>query len=321
MITVTKINASKSKQAFNGSYGLLIQTNVRTILGTIAKKNNGMKEDSIILTKYIAEVKRDKERRIKVDVNSESKTMNNTSANTISSQPTSNSTTKFCANTSLSHQYRNQPQITKQMDTTIQQNSTNLPLSKNRRNECELIKKRQLFEIDTIINRQETLLAETNITNIAKSTKQMESMTDATTGRVQQVITIDLEGENNQITHKSAERINEEVSTIEEEEMKCKQRINVMNPCSWMKRKQLDLAIVVLRHECTNSNIFIAGSGAVNIIQQWNINQGWFNFARIFASNVAAHRKPDGLYIIPVFSGDTSRGHWHTLAIEKNRSS
>jgi len=131
---------------------------------------------------------------------------------------------------------------------------------------------------------------------------------------IKEVITVDLSDNEDPTMQESVER-------KAEEEMKCKQRLNVMSRRSWMQGKQIDLTIAVIRHEHLGQNIFIAGSGAANIIQQWNINLGWFNFARIFSSHEAAHRKPNGLYIIPIFSGETSGGHWHTLVIEKTSSS
>jgi len=150
---------------------------------------------------------------------------------------------------------------------------------------------------------------------------QTEHLVAASDVSIKEVITVDLSDDGDQTMQESAKNNNIEISTAAEEEMKCRLRLNVMNRRSWIQGKQIDLTIAVIRHEHLDQNIFIAGSGAANIIQQWNINQGWFNFARIFSSHEAAHRKPNGLYIIPIFSGETSGGHWHTLVIEKTTSS
>jgi len=84
-----------------------------------------------------------------------------------------------------------------------------------------------------------------------------------------------------------------------------------------MQGIQLLYATEVLRHKHRDSNIFIACPEASEIINNWEANQGWERFARIFRSREASFRKPNGLYLIPVFSGDIVQGHWHVIAITK----
>jgi len=94
-------------------------------------------------------------------------------------------------------------------------------------------------------------------------------------------------------------------------------KIDVMNRASYLQGIQLLYAIEVLRHTHKESNIFIANPEASEIIDKWEANQGWERFARIFRSSEACFRKPNGLYVIPVFSGDSTLGHWHIIAIVK----
>jgi len=96
-----------------------------------------------------------------------------------------------------------------------------------------------------------------------------------------------------------------------------RRKIDVMNRASYLQGIQLLYAIEVTRHTHKESNIFIASPEASEIINSWEANQGWERFARIFRSSEASFRKPDGLYVIPVFSGDSTRGHWHIIAVVK----
>ena len=76
-----------------------------------------------------------------------------------------------------------------------------------------------------------------------------------------------------------------------------------------MPGKQLTMAVDVLRNEYEEHNIFIACTEAISIINDWEPHSGWERFARIFRPRVRIHRKPDGLYLIPAFSGDSGSGH------------
>jgi len=291
MITVTKMNASKPSAQINLSTSQIIDINEKTILEAIAKKNSEIKEDSTILQEYIAEVQRNKDSRTKgIETTTKAnqqinKRIETTTAHihSVTGQANKPQTTEM-----KNHQQCNNCNTLRKPKSTLEEIQKNLPSTSSKTQQCTPTIK--VCSAKRIINSQKA-------------------------------ITIDLVEECDQEINESKGKENVGFSTTEEEEMKCRQRLNVMNRRSWMQGKQLDLAVVALRHEHKNSNIFIAGSGAADIIGQWTRIQGWFNFARIFASHSAAHRKPDGLYIIPIFSGETRGGHWHTLVIEKTGAS
>jgi len=94
-------------------------------------------------------------------------------------------------------------------------------------------------------------------------------------------------------------------------------KIDIMNRASYMQGIQLLYATEVFRNDYKWSNIFIACPEASEIINNWEANQGWERFARIFRSRNASFRKPNGLYIILIFSGEIVQGHWHVVAITK----
>jgi len=94
-------------------------------------------------------------------------------------------------------------------------------------------------------------------------------------------------------------------------------KIDIMNRSSYMQGIQLLYATEVFRNEHKGSNIFIACPEASEIINSWEANQGWERFARIFRSRDASFRKPNGLYVIPIFSGEVAQGHWNVVAITK----
>jgi len=79
------------------------------------------------------------------------------------------------------------------------------------------------------------------------------------------------------------------------------------------------MAIEVIRDTYKNDNVYVACPEAAQIITSWSPNEGWLRFSRIFYSLQVCHRHPNGLYIIPIFSGETTAGHWSIIAIEKVR--
>jgi len=96
-------------------------------------------------------------------------------------------------------------------------------------------------------------------------------------------------------------------------------KISLMNRRLYTAGSIILMAIEVIRSKYKNENIFIACTEAAQIIEQWNPNEGWARFARIFYSNDVCNRKPNGLYLLPIFSGNNDSGHWKVAAIEKKR--
>jgi len=104
-----------------------------------------------------------------------------------------------------------------------------------------------------------------------------------------------------------------------EKEVILKAKINLMNRRMYTAGNTLLMAIEVIRDKYKGDDIFVACPEAAQIIMAWNPNEGWLRFARIFYSTQVCHRNPNGLYIIPIFSGETTSGHWSVIAIHKVR--
>ena len=109
-----------------------------------------------------------------------------------------------------------------------------------------------------------------------------------------------------------------EPSNIEKEAL-LRAKINLLNRRMYTAGSTMLMAIEVIRHTYKEGNVYVACPEAAQIISSWTPNEGWCRFARIFYSNQVCHRKPDGLYIIPIFSGETTSGHWSVIAIQKTR--
>jgi len=76
--------------------------------------------------------------------------------------------------------------------------------------------------------------------------------------------------------------------------------------------------IEVVRSQNDPAKIFIA-HGLSNLnINSWAPTQGWERFSRIFNSRTATFSKPNGTYMIPIFSGNSSSGHWHLVVIKNS---
>ena len=86
-----------------------------------------------------------------------------------------------------------------------------------------------------------------------------------------------------------------------------------------MTGKAMLYAIEVIRHLSVQT-VFVANSGAAEIISKWHHSDGWHSFARIFNSKEVISRKPNGLYLIPLFYGQIEAGHWAFTAIFKNNT-
>jgi len=106
--------------------------------------------------------------------------------------------------------------------------------------------------------------------------------------------------------------------TQEEREELLRAKLNMMNRRLYTAGKVLLMAIEVLRWRHKEQGIFVACPEAAQIIEKWNPNEGWARFARIFYSINVCNRKPNGLYLIPIFSGDSNAGHWKVVAVEKS---
>jgi len=62
-------------------------------------------------------------------------------------------------------------------------------------------------------------------------------------------------------------------------------------------------------------NVFVADQDATFLIQSYKLTDDWGRFGRMFRSPVARNNRPPGLYLIPIFRGETGGGHWSTIII------
>jgi len=79
----------------------------------------------------------------------------------------------------------------------------------------------------------------------------------------------------------------------------------------------ITMAVEVLRNNFKNLSIFLAHGLANVTIEEWNQTLGWERFGRIFGTRNATFNKPDGTYLIPMFSGGDEAGHWHLVVVQK----
>jgi len=71
----------------------------------------------------------------------------------------------------------------------------------------------------------------------------------------------------------------------------------------------ITMAVEVLRHTFEQYNIFLANCLVNIVINGCNYTLGWERFGRIFGSILATFTKPDGIYLIQIFSGNGASGH------------
>jgi len=90
------------------------------------------------------------------------------------------------------------------------------------------------------------------------------------------------------------------------------------SPNLYLSGGAISHAVNVIRERLT-WNVFIAHADAYMSINNWTPNQSWSNFGRIFTSQRVLDQKPNGIYLIPYFSGKETSGHWHLIVIEKRR--
>ena len=90
------------------------------------------------------------------------------------------------------------------------------------------------------------------------------------------------------------------------------------SPNIYLSGGAISHAVKVLRERLT-WNVFIAHADAYISINNWLPNQPWSIFGRIFTSQRVLEQKPNGIYLIPFFSGKENSGHWHLIVIEKRR--
>ena len=90
----------------------------------------------------------------------------------------------------------------------------------------------------------------------------------------------------------------------------------IIRPRRYMKGMEMTKAIEVIRSFKT-PHLYIASAEAANQISSWQLNQDWTSFAKMFGSRELIDNKLHGTYLIPLFSGDTTSGHWSLCVVQK----
>ena len=91
---------------------------------------------------------------------------------------------------------------------------------------------------------------------------------------------------------------------------------DILRPQRYLYGNHMSKAIDVLRSRKTQK-LFIASAEAAPQISNWNLQGDWREFARMFFSYEVIHHKPNGTYLIPLFTGQASSGHWYLCVIQK----
>jgi len=88
----------------------------------------------------------------------------------------------------------------------------------------------------------------------------------------------------------------------------------------YMEGRIMNKAILNLRYSAPR-NIFIANADASVAMAGWEKSKGWAAFAGSFRSVYVSSNKPNGVYLIPIFSGPSEAGHWTLAVIHKQTKS
>ena len=80
----------------------------------------------------------------------------------------------------------------------------------------------------------------------------------------------------------------------------------------------INLVIMNLRFAATEG-VFIGNAATTSVLNNCTTNKDWLQFAVCFGSKKALY-KPHGTYIIPIFQGDNTGGHWLFMVVDKRKS-
>jgi len=90
----------------------------------------------------------------------------------------------------------------------------------------------------------------------------------------------------------------------------------VIRPNRYLPGEAMTRAIEILRSYKVQ-DVYFASAEAANQISSWRNTDGWTKFAKMFGSRNIMHNKLNGTYFIPLFSGDTTMGHWSLCVVKK----
>ena len=100
--------------------------------------------------------------------------------------------------------------------------------------------------------------------------------------------------------------------------LKSTQAIETNSRDTYLGGGPISKAVEVMRARL-NLNTYIAHADAYMTIGNWRPELDWQGFARIFSQARVTNEKPNGTYLIPMFSGGEAAGHWYTIVIDKRR--
>ena len=167
-------------------------------------------------------------------------------------------------------------------------------------------KKSSTFSIAAKKIRKGKEKGESNLRQSKQSSPQAQHLTYPV--NEQEIISIDSSQETNATSELQQERVSLTNRKIFRE---------ISEDGKFISDDAITMAVEVLRHTFHNLNIFIAHGLANVTIEEWNQTLGWERFGRIFGTRNATFNKPDGTYLIPMFSGGNDAGHWHLVVVQK----
>ena len=116
---------------------------------------------------------------------------------------------------------------------------------------------------------------------------------------------------------KKAEAIEENVwKSSKENKLIWEDRQQTATKGNYMSSRAMNRAIINIRLKAP-ANTYVAVPSASSIILALTEESSWEDFAIIFRSTTVSNTKPDGTYLIPIFSGEDTRGHWSFVVVHK----
>ena len=88
----------------------------------------------------------------------------------------------------------------------------------------------------------------------------------------------------------------------------------------WMHSFSMDRAIKFIR-DIIPEGVYIADTFISTMLQNWRNTDSWERVAAAFRKKEVIFLKPNGVYIIPIFTGCSSQGHWSMAVIHKDVAS
>ena len=104
-----------------------------------------------------------------------------------------------------------------------------------------------------------------------------------------------------------------------EDEEKIREEIaHTLGLNQWMYSYTMDRAIKFIRDLAPNA-VFLANSHISILLKNWNEKIGWQKIAESFRNPDVILRKPNGTYIMPIFTGSDLQGHWSVAVVNKQK--